>query len=107
MLSNPNDESPANVDAGVSATLYVGFMKVNSSPSTPLLIFMHDVIILAKNEAIGAHLPPLAVAAPMTSFWARIVTYSCINIKRGVFSQPPPLSPPLPSPYDIKKYTNE
>ena len=35
---------------------------------TPLLIFMHDVIILTQNEAIGARPPPLAVAAPLASF---------------------------------------
>ena len=47
--------------------------------NTPLLIFMHDVIILTQNEAIGARPPPLAVAAPMASFWVRVVTYSCIT----------------------------
>ena len=38
---------------------------------TPLLIFIHDVIILTQNEAIGARPTPtpLAVAAPMASFF--------------------------------------
>ena len=45
---------------------------------------MHDVIILTQNEAIGARQPPIAVAAPIVSFWVRIVTYGCKNIERGV-----------------------
>ena len=32
---------------------------------TPLLIFMHYVIILTQNEAMGASPPSLAVAAPI------------------------------------------
>ena len=36
---------------------------------------MHDVIILTQNEAMGASPPPLAVAAPIASFWGSIVTY--------------------------------
>ena len=40
----------------------------------PLLIFMHDVIFLTQNEAIGARPPPLAVAVPIALFWVRIVT---------------------------------
>ena len=44
----------------------------------------YDVITLyTQNEAIGAHPPPLAVAAPMASFWVRIATYSCM--KSGVY----------------------
>ena len=35
---------------------------------TPLLILMHDVIILTQNEAMGARSPSLAVAAPIASF---------------------------------------
>ena len=36
--------------------------------NTPLLILMHDVIILTQNEAMGARPPSLAVAAPIASF---------------------------------------
>ena len=36
---------------------------------------MHDVIVLTKNEAMGARSPSLAVAAPIASFWISIVTY--------------------------------
>ena len=35
---------------------------------TPLLVLMHDVIILTQNEAMGALPPSLAVAAPIASF---------------------------------------
>ena len=42
---------------------------------TPLLIFMHDFLILTQNEAMGALPPSLAVAAPIASFWVNIVTY--------------------------------
>ena len=42
---------------------------------TPLLILMHDVIILTQNEAMGARSPSLAVVAPIASFWGSIVTY--------------------------------
>ena len=35
---------------------------------TPLLILMHDVIILTQSEATGALPPSLAVAAPIASF---------------------------------------
>ena len=45
------------------------------SAHKPLLIFMHDVIILTQNEAMGNRPPPLAVAAPIASFWVSIVTY--------------------------------
>ena len=42
---------------------------------TPLIIFVHDVIILTQNEAMGALPPSLAVAVPIASFWISIVTY--------------------------------
>ena len=47
-------------------------------------MFMHYVMILTQNEAIGACSPPLSVSSSMASFWVRVVTYSRINIKRGV-----------------------
>ena len=53
---------------------------------TPLLIFLHDVIILTQNEAIGASPPSLEVAAPIDPFWVTMLRTSCINIKRGVLS---------------------
>ena len=49
--------------------------RVMNQDYTPLLIFMHDVIILTQNEAMGARSPTLAVAAPIASFWISIVTY--------------------------------
>ena len=59
--------------------------RITSSPVCMLLlIFMYDDIILTQNQAIGACPPTLAVDVPIASFWVRIVTYSCINIKRGV-----------------------
>ena len=52
---------------------------------------MHEINVLTQNEAIGAchattstsHSILVAVAAPMASFWVRMVT-SCVNIKRGI-----------------------
>ena len=44
---------------------------------------MHDVTILTQNEAKGACPPPMA--APMASFWVRIVTYLyCNNFKTDI-----------------------
>ena len=78
--------SKANFSATVSTQICLRLSSaMNLGPgNTPLLIFMHDVIIHTQNEAIGTRPKKLAVAAPMALFWVRIVTYSCINIKGGV-----------------------
>ena len=43
-------------------------LHTDYSEYTLHLIFMHDIIILTQNEAMGARPPSLAVAAPITSF---------------------------------------
>ena len=63
-----------------------------SSSRLPLLIFMHDVTILTRNEDIGAATATriewlvlvVAWGVPVASFWVRMVT-SCMNINRGVW----------------------
>ena len=54
-------------------TTLTRWQNSNEGPVTPLLMFMHDVIIRTQNEAKGERPPSLAVAAPIASFWVSIV----------------------------------
>ena len=47
---------------------FLPFGKSLPNRYMPLLILMHDVIILIQNEAMGALPPSLAVAAPIALF---------------------------------------
>ena len=62
-----------------------GFMTwlLETVDNTPLLILMHDVIILTQIEAMGARPPSLAAPRFGLALWRT----SCINIKKGVWQR--------------------